>query len=420
MSPLQFFRLTVALAFLASPLTAPAAAPTNVGKRLTYLDSDDPFYLHRDFPKLITPLWGGEPGIEAVVILAIDDLRDAKKYEAFLRPILERLKKLAGRAPVSIFANIVTTNDTAQMPDVVQRIPFRDLLTGNTAPPKSPSGDADKPAPCDCAPSEPATDLTRLGEVLYTSSPPEAQRAALAGLQRAGGPRVAEVLLAGWKNHSPAVRAEVLNLLFSREEWTAALLGAMEGGKISTTELGTKQQQQLLTHAQAGIRERAAKLLAAANPERQTVLQNYQAVLDLPGNAARGAQLFGGQCSTCHTFRGSGKGVGPDLATVAGKPVAALLTAILDPNQAVDPAYAYYIGYTKNNRDVSGVIVAETPTSLTLRNAGGVDDTVLRADVQELKSSGLSLMPEGFERAFNPQAIADLIAFIQSAAPKKP
>ena len=70
--------------------------------RLTYLDADDPYYVGRTFPKLVTPQWVGEEGVEAVVILSIDDMRDTGKYEAWLRPILDRLKKLDGRAPVSI------------------------------------------------------------------------------------------------------------------------------------------------------------------------------------------------------------------------------------------------------------------------------------------------------------------------------
>jgi len=73
------------------------------GNRLTYLDEPcNPYYPHRNFPKLITPQWVGEPGVEAVVILAIDDMRGHEKWEAYLRPILNRLKQIDGRAPVSI------------------------------------------------------------------------------------------------------------------------------------------------------------------------------------------------------------------------------------------------------------------------------------------------------------------------------
>ena len=49
--------------------------------RLSYLDGPlDPYYVGRDFPRLATPQWVGEPGVDAVVVLAIDDMRDPKKY----------------------------------------------------------------------------------------------------------------------------------------------------------------------------------------------------------------------------------------------------------------------------------------------------------------------------------------------------
>jgi hypothetical protein len=83
----------------------PAKKPN--GNRLAYLDELDPYYPNRHFPKLITPQWVGEPGVEAVVILAIDDMKQTKPYEAFLRPILRRLQKIDGRAPVSIMSCVV-------------------------------------------------------------------------------------------------------------------------------------------------------------------------------------------------------------------------------------------------------------------------------------------------------------------------
>src|SRR5438876_9774772 len=79
-----------------------ALASRSPGNRLTYLDEDDPFYVHRGFPKLTTPQWVGEPGVEAVVVLAIDDMREPERYETFLRPILRRLQQIDGRAPLSI------------------------------------------------------------------------------------------------------------------------------------------------------------------------------------------------------------------------------------------------------------------------------------------------------------------------------
>ena len=66
---------------------------------------DDPYRVYVTSPRLATPQWVGEPGVEAVVVLAIDDLgKETGKYESYLRPILDRLKKIDGRAPVSIMA----------------------------------------------------------------------------------------------------------------------------------------------------------------------------------------------------------------------------------------------------------------------------------------------------------------------------
>lgn len=99
-------RIALMIGLLTSAGVAAADGPTP-SRSLAYLDDPtNPYHVHRDFPKLTTPMWVGEPGVEAVVILAIDDMREnTKPYEEYLAPILERLKKIDGRAPVSIFTN---------------------------------------------------------------------------------------------------------------------------------------------------------------------------------------------------------------------------------------------------------------------------------------------------------------------------
>src|SRR5688572_8501201 len=109
MSPARLSAIGFALLLALSPCAA--AAPRD-GNRLAYLDEPwNPYYVSRTFPKLVTPQWVGEDGVEAVVVLAIDDMRDPKKYEAYLRPILDRLKQVDGRAPVSIMTNSVDPAD---------------------------------------------------------------------------------------------------------------------------------------------------------------------------------------------------------------------------------------------------------------------------------------------------------------------
>ena len=52
---------------------------------------------------------------------------------------------------------------------------------------------------------------------------------------------------------------------------------------------------------------------------------------------------------------------------------------------------------------------------MTLRRAEGAEDTVLRSDIEELRSLGQSVMPEGLEKQVAPQAMADLITYLMSA-----
>jgi putative heme-binding domain-containing protein len=243
------------------------------------------------------------------------------------------------------------------------------------------------------------------------------QKAALAALRRSPGAGTAKELLQNWRDSSINQRQEIVNVLFSRQEWIAQVLQAIENKALSTSELGTVQRQKLLNHSSPAISERAAKLFAASDADRQKVVQSYKGVSEMKGDPKRGHQLFVQNCSICHRVNGEGQSVGPDLGTVANKPVEELLVAILDPNQAVDPAYTGYSVETKDDREFSGILIAETPNGISLRMPGGAEEQVLRSNLRALKASGRSLMPEGFEAVLKPQEMADLISFILAPKP---
>jgi putative heme-binding domain-containing protein len=160
--------------------------------------------------------------------------------------------------------------------------------------------------------------------------------------------------------------------------------------------------------------ERTNIIAGAQRAERAKVLADYKDIEKLKGDATKGAALFHQHCATCHRFKGEGTEVGPDLGTMLGKPIEAFVIAIIDPNAAMEARYQSYTATLRDGREVSGIISAETVTSLTLRNATGKDETLLRADIKELTASGLSLMPEGLEQTLPPQAAADLIKYVTS------
>jgi putative heme-binding domain-containing protein len=91
-----------------------------------------------------------------------------------------------------------------------------------------------------------------------------------------------------------------------------------------------------------------------------------------------------------------------------------LLVNILDPNREVASQYSAYLVETKDGESILGIIVNDTATSVTLRQAYGVETVVLRNNIKKLKNQGQSLMPEGLEEGLKEQGMADLLEFISS------
>lgn len=91
-----------------------------------------------------------------------------------------------------------------------------------------------------------------------------------------------------------------------------------------------------------------------------------------------------------------------------------MLLNILDPNREVMPQFISYLLVTTSGRVLTGMIAVETANSLTIRQPDGREETVLRLDIEELRSTGLSYMPEGLEKQIGVPAMADLLAYLNS------
>jgi putative heme-binding domain-containing protein len=213
----------------------------------------------------------------------------------------------------------------------------------------------------------------------------------------------------------------VLDVFLQRQGWQEPLLDALQRKQVLPFEIDAARRQRLLQHRTAAVRERAAKLLAgAADPDRQKVIDAYQAALTRKGEPRRGLQVFTKNCSSCHRLGGVGHEVGPDLASVGDKSPQGLLVAILDPNRAVEARYINYTATTKGGLTYTGVLANETGNSITILESGGKKRVILRTDLDEFYSLNKSVMPEGLEKDLKVQDVADLIAFLRSniAAPK--
>ena len=183
----------------------------------------------------------------------------------------------------------------------------------------------------------------RLRSLLQLTLTPRLQNAVVAALGRRHDQQVSESLLAEWSHFPPRLRATILRLLLTRDDWVTGLFKSIDQGIVSASEIPLVNRQGLLQHDNAAIRERAKTVFAATPSEsRAEVLAKYKGVSALSGAPERGAAAFEKSCALCHAFRGLGHAVGPNLAEFAGKSVPDFLVAILDPNAAIDPKFLAY------------------------------------------------------------------------------
>ena len=265
-------------------------------------------------------------------------------------------------------------------------------------------------------PEKETEDLKRLAELLNTSASGRLQTAALAMLKRHKRPEVGDLLLARWNTLPPGMRQGTIEVLFSREDWTKKLLAAVNTGTVVRSQIPLANRQLLLKSSNKEIQTMAEAIWKSdSGTDRETVVKNYRIALTLPGDPLKGRKVWGRNCVVCHYFRGEGASVGPNLGALTDKTPEDFLVAILNPNDVVEPRYTAYNLETKDGRSLTGIVSAENATTLTLMQAGGTHETILRSDIEEIRASGLSLMPEGLEQNMEPQDLANLIAYLNSA-----
>jgi putative heme-binding domain-containing protein len=250
-------------------------------------------------------------------------------------------------------------------------------------------------------------------ELLTPRHPQEVQGAALAALGEFEREEAIQAIVDAWPGMSPALRTQAASVLLARAFSARTMLEAMEEGAISPHDLDPSALQLFKSHPDARLREQAAKLLQDGAPKRAEVVDAHLGVLQMSGDVARGREVFKKNCAICHRKENFGTEVGADLATVVTRTPEALLMSILDPNREVDPKYLQYTVLTVDGLAKSGMIAGETATSITLKREEGVTETVPRADIESIQSTGMTLMPEGLEKAIDKQSLADLIAYLR-------
>jgi putative heme-binding domain-containing protein len=210
----------------------------------------------------------------------------------------------------------------------------------------------------------------------------------------------------------------MINSMLLETRHVEQLLNSLEQGLLLSTELDARQRQRLVANPDKKIANRASSIFKISpQSDRLKVVQSHQPVYSLKGERERGRTLYKKHCANCHRLEGVGTAVGPNLAALKVRSPQALLTAILDPNLAVEAKYLEFIAVTVDGKQHAGILSRETTADLTLQGPQGKQTVILRKNIELLRTSGKSLMPVGVEKDLSHQNLADIIHYLQIQGP---
>lgn len=240
----------------------------------------------------------------------------------------------------------------------------------------------------------------------------------IAVLAQYGDERIPGALLKLYPKLKPIPgRRAVLNVLVSRPSFAQPLLDAVENKQVARRELTADLVRQLRRFQQPALNERVLKLwgVVRESPEekKREIAKYKQLILAKKGDARRGYPLFGLICGQCHTMFGEGGKVGPDITGANRSDLDYLLHNILDPNAEIPNDYRTTNLDTKDERSLTGVVVRQDARSVTIVTAAETV-TIARDEIEFLRESELSMMPDALLQPLNEQQVRDLIAYLQS------
>lgn len=168
-----------------------------------------------------------------------------------------------------------------------------------------------------------------------------------------------------------------------------------------------------------GLRNRA---MIAFPPPGKIDPKKLPAIADLAkrkGDVAHGKELLAAtvkndlQCLKCHTVKGVGGKIGPDLSTIGTKASREnLLESILYPSKAIADQFVSWNVLTKKGISITGLLIEETPAQIILRDANGADHKIAVNEIDEKTKSAVSLMPENLLALMTEDDLVDMVEYL--------
>ena len=255
-----------------------------------------------------------------------------------------------------------------------------------------------------------------LAGLLNPQEPQGIHEAAVQALAMMSDPGVATLLAReeAWRLYSTPIRKAALAALLSRPERVAVLLDAMESGSIQPWSIDPVSRGRLTSSKDETLKARAVEIFSKVEKsDRNAVYEDYKSIFALEADPVAGREVFKNNCARCHKFSEDGYEVGPDLTGIRSQPRESILLHIIKPNSEVLAGFENFVVETTDLESYSGIMVAENESTVTIRGALGVENTINRENIESMSSASLSLMPEELEKVMSKQEMRNLIGFLK-------
>jgi putative heme-binding domain-containing protein len=208
--------------------------------------------------------------------------------------------------------------------------------------------------------------------------------------------------------------------LSSRKEYALALLDAVEAKKIPRSDISAFAARQMFALNDAQLKKQLNQVWGEVREtaaDKQKLMAKYKTQLTPTSlknaNLANGRMLFTKTCAQCHKLFGEGGTIGPDLTGGNRGDIDYLLLNIIDPSAEVGRDFRMSVVRTTDARIITGIITERTAARLVIQTEK--DKLIVAAeDVENVKESPLSIMPEGQLDKLTREEIRDLIAYLGS------
>jgi putative heme-binding domain-containing protein len=247
------------------------------------------------------------------------------------------------------------------------------------------------------------------------------KRVALQTLARFEDETVAKGIIGRYGSTLPSehgVRSTAERVLAGRLAWARLMMDEVEKAVIKDRDLGSDIVQLMMEHKDADLNARIQKHwpgiaagaggidLAAESARLKQVLGGGT------GDAAAGKGIFAARCANCHQLFGEGLAIGPDLTGYERQNLDFWLPNILNPSLELREGYLNYVASMKDGRKVIGVMTAQDPRTVTLKDLAGQVSLLDRTTIDRLEASPISLMPPGLLIGLEDKDLRNLFAYL--------